>query len=634
MSSYDLHPTIRIHSDEVPERGYAAVVARIREELAARTAAVLGPASARTAAAPGPVVLALECYPGTDLEELRRCLVEPLAPSLAIFSDDYSQPADEVQRRIADCITDDRVFGVMSHYRIERFFDEGRVAEAGEKIRAARGLVVVYGMGATHLCDVAARGGSRPDAAACDDAAAAPAPGAAAATDAAPAPGAPDLLVYVSLTHWEIQLRYRAGACNWKADNAHEDALRKFKRGYFFEWRVADRVKRDVAGRVDLLLDCNRRGDPRMVSGGAWRAALAQVATQPFRLVPYFDASVWGGHWMQERFGLDPDAPNFGWAFDGVPEENSIALDFSGTFVEVPAQDVVSLEPVPLLGPEVHARFGVDFPIRFDYLDTMGGGNLSLQVHPLTAYIQDRFGMAYTQDESYYILDATPESRVYLGLRTGASKEAMVADLRRAERGGFRFPDERYVNRVPVGRHDHVHIPAGTVHAGGAGTVILEISATPYIFTFKLWDWGRVGLDGLPRPINVGHGAPNIVAGRDTECVYHRLVDWAAAEHADLSQEPGVRVERTGLDELEFLETRRYWFRERATIPTFGGVNMLNLVEGDTVVVESPDGTFDPLEVHFGETFVVPASVGEYRVRNAGDATREVALVQAFVRLG
>ena len=617
MSSYDLHPTIRIHSGEIPERGYERVVARIREELAARTTARV--TDGTDVGAAGPVVLALECYPGTDLDELRRELVEPLAPSLTILSDDYSQPAEQVQRRIADCITDDRVFGVMSHYRIEQFFDEAQVVSAGEKIRAARGLVVVYGVGAAWLCEAAGAGAG--------DA------GAEAAGVGA-APGAPALLVYASLTRWEIQLRLRAGACNWKADNADEDALRKFKRGYFFEWRVADRIKRDLADRVDLLLDCNRRGDPRMVSGEAWRVALAQVATQPFRLVPYFDASVWGGHWMQEHFGLDPEAPNFGWAFDGVPEENSVALDFSGTCVEVPAQDVVSLAPVPLLGAKVHARFGVDFPIRFDYLDTMGGGNLSLQVHPLTAYIQDRFGMTYTQDESYYILDATPESCVYLGLKTGASKEEMVADLRRAERGGFRFPDERYVNRVPVGRHDHVHIPAGTVHAGGAGTVILEISATPYIFTFKLWDWGRVGLDGLPRPINVGHGAPNIVAERDTECVFGRLVDRAGAEHADLSHEPGVRVERTGLDELEFIETRRYWFYERATIATFGSVNMLNLVEGDAVVVESADGSFDPLEVHFGETFVVPASVGEYRVRNAGDTGREVALIQAFVRLG
>ena len=49
----------------------------------------------------------------------------------------------------------------------------------------------------------------------------------------------------------------------------------------------------------------------------------------------------------------------------------------------------------------------------------MGGGNLSLQVHPLTEYIQDTFGMHYTQDESYYLLDAAADAVVYLGLKSG-----------------------------------------------------------------------------------------------------------------------------------------------------------------------------------------------------------------------
>jgi len=109
---------------------------------------------------------------------------------------------------------------------------------------------------------------------------------------------------------------------------------------------------------------------------------------------------------MKSVCGLDPEKPNYAWSFDGVPEENSLLLDVDGIVVETPAINLVHEEAKALLGDKVHARFGTEFPIRFDFLDTIGGGNLSLQVHPLTEYIQDTFGMHYTQDESYYILDA------------------------------------------------------------------------------------------------------------------------------------------------------------------------------------------------------------------------------------
>ena len=586
---YDLRPQTDVSDLGEALRGYGAISAHLSEHLKARE----GNADART-------VLAIECYPGVDEGEVLTGLVEPLEPTLVVRADDCMQDSASIQARIADHITDDRVFGVMSHYTIDQFIDGGKLEEARAHMDAAAGLVVAVGFGAARVCEEAGF--------------------------------APDVLVYADLTRWEIQLRYRRGMENWMAGNAGEDALRKFKRGYFFEWRMADREKRRLSDRVDYLLDTNIAGDPRMVAGEPYRAALARVASRPFRLVPYFDASVWGGHWMQERFGLDPEAPNFGWAFDGVPEENSILLGFSGAQIEVPAVNVVFAHPDELLGPKVHARFGAEFPIRFDYLDTMGGGNLSLQVHPLVEYAQDRFGMHYTQDESYYILDSSEESCVYLGVKDGVDKDDLVADLKRAERGEAPFDDERFVNRFPVKKHDHVLIPAGTIHCSGPGTVVLEISATPYIFTFKLWDWGRVGLDGLPRPVHIGHGRQNIQMSRNMEFCEEHLLDRVDAPHGNLSDQEGVRSERTGLHELEFIETRRHWFRGSVRLECHGSVNMLNLVEGERAVVESEDGSFAPFEVSYGETFIVPESVGAYTVRNAGNPEREVALIQAFVR--
>lgn len=332
---------------------------------------------------------------------------------------------------------------------------------------------------------------------------------------------------------------------------------------------------------------------------------------------------------MKQQFDLDPSAPNYAWCFDCVPEENSLLLRFGAVRIEIPSQDLVLLEPRALLGEKVHARFGAEFPIRFDFLDTMGGQNLSFQVHPITEYIQQQFGMHYTQDESYYILEAEPGAVVYLGTKTGTDPEAMMDDLRRAGRGEKPFDDDRFVNQIPAKKHDHFLIPAGTVHCSGAGTMVLEISATPYIFTFKLWDWGRLGLDGLPRPVHLEHGEKVIDWQRDAQWVHQHLVN----QFEPVAEGNGWREERTGLHEREFIETRRHWFSEPVLHHTGGGVNVLNLVEGDEAIVDSPTGAFEPFTVHYAETFIIPASVGDYRISPSARASgHPLATIKAWVR--
>lgn len=136
--------------------------------------------------------------------------------------------------------------------------------------------------------------------------------------------------------------------------------------------------------------------------------------------------------------------------FDCVPEENSLYLEVNGVRFELPSVDLVLLKSKELLGEPVEARFGKEFPIRFDFLDTMGGGNLSLQVHPTTQFIHENFGMFYTQDESYYLLDAEEDAVVYLGVRNGTDSKEMIEELRRAQRGEKVFDAEKYVNKIPA----------------------------------------------------------------------------------------------------------------------------------------------------------------------------------------
>jgi mannose-6-phosphate isomerase class I len=439
----------------------------------------------------------------------------------------------------------------------------------------------------------------------------------------------PDLLVYADLARWEIQQRQRRGeVSNLGANNSGERPALKYKRGFFLDWRVADRLKKELLSGLDFLLDTNDRVNPKLISGELFREGLRIASQRPFRVVPFFDPGPWGGQWMREVCGLPTDAPNYAWCFDCVPEENSLLLGFGDTRVEVPAIDLVFSHPRELLGEAVHARFGSEFPIRFDFLDTMGGGNLSLQVHPLTEYIQERFGMQYTQDESYYLLDAGKGACVYLGLKNNVEPAAMERDLQAAQASGATFPAIKYVNCWAAQKHDHFLIPAGTIHCSGSESMVLEISATPYIFTFKLWDWGRLGLDGRPRPIHLDHGVRNIQWDRTTEWVQNELIN----QFVPLSEETGWREERTGLHCREFIETRRHWFTGPVRHDTNGGVNVLNLVEGEAAVVESPHGAFQPFTVHYAETFIVPACVGEYDVRPATTATKPLATLKAFVR--
>lgn len=182
----------------------------------------------------------------------------------------------------------------------------------------------------------------------------------------------------------------------------------------------------------------------------------------------------------------------------------------------------------------------------------------------------------------------------------------MIEDLKSAEKGDIIFPAEEYVNKFPVKKHDHVLIPAGTIHCSGANTMVLEVSATPYIFTFKLWDWARVGLDGKPRPIHVEHGKNNIQWNRNTEWVKENLLHQDCVKYED----EYCKVVRTGLHEREFLDTYRCSFSGKLRLPSDGGVHMLNLVEGTQAVITSPENKFEPFTVHYAETFIIPAAAG------------------------
>ncbi|MEA4996366.1 MAG: class I mannose-6-phosphate isomerase [Petrimonas sp.] len=538
-------------------------------------------------------LLTVDCYTGVYYDLLKSKLQEinnaRLIDTLEIFKSE-----NEINALTEQFLTEDILFGFYSNLSISDYFDEEKLRFARESIEQASGTVIVFGYGAQYVTTG-------------------------------------DINIYADMPRWEIQQRMRRKEVNGLGVNNKEETFSlQYKRGLFNDWKALDKHKKTIYDTVDFWLDTVRNDGPKLIDKETFFKGMDKAASSPFRLVPFFDPAPWGGQWMKEVCDLDRSVSNFGWCFDCVPEENSLLLKINDIEFEMPSVNLVYTRSRELLGDPVEARFGKEFPIRFDLLDTIGGGNLSLQVHPTAEYARENFGLAYTQDESYYIMDTKEDTYVYLGLRNDINPDEMVADLNKAQKDPFFvFDVDKYVNKVPVKKHDHFLIPGGTVHCSGKDTLVLEISSTPNLFTFKLWDWQRLGLDGKPRPINVDRGKKVIVWGRDTGFTYRELVNKVKI----LNDTGTVREEKTGLHKNVFIETRRHIFTEKVTHYTNDSVNVLNLVEGDSVIVESLNGDFEPFVVHYAETFVVPARIKTYTVRPYGNSKgKECITIKASVR--
>ena len=579
-SNYDKFPEVAVHGHHC-YAGWDAVTDQVK-------AAVANCTGQR-------IVVAFECYHGVYKKEIIAHIKEELKPVLIIDALTAMQDEAAIANMVQPFVTDDPVFGFITSLELDNYFDAEKTEALKNEINTIeKGIVVIVGTGAALIQEQ------------------------------------PDIIVYADMPRWEIQLRFRRNkVANIGRDNKMDSFAYKYKHAYFVDWRVCDNHKKKIFASINFFLDTTIEENPKLITAAAFKDAMLQVTKRPFRVVPFFDPGPWGGQWLKEVCDLDRSEQNFAWGFDCVPEENSLLLRVQNEVMEIPSVNIVFFQPQALLGQQVYKSFGDEFPIRFDFLDTMEGGNLSLQVHPLKAYIKEKFGMSYTQDESYYFLDAKDEAFVYLGLQEKNIPEEMVAALESSQTNGHDFDAEKYVQKWPVKKHDHVSIPAGTVHCSGANTVVLEISATPYIFTFKLWDWGRMGLDGKPRPISLEHGKNVIQWNRTKEWTGKKILHLVET----ISEGDGWHEERTGLDKDSFIETRRHWFTKKVVHNTNGVVNILNLIEGREAIVESPTGAFEPFIIHYAETFIVPAAVGEYTVAPHGESVgKQCATMKASVR--
>ncbi len=435
---------------------------------------------------------------------------------------------------------------------------------------------------------------------------------------------ASSLLIYIDLPKNEIQFRARGGApCHIGAQHT-SDPKAAYKRCYFVDWVVADRHKAALLQRIDIIVDMQRPTEPASMSGTHFRAALRQTAHTCLRTRPWFEPGPWGGQWIKTRMPqLPQDAPNYAWSFELISPENGIVFASDGWLLEVTFDWLMIAERAAIMG-DFAAFFGAAFPIRFDFLDTFAGGNLSVQCHPRPDYIRKHFGEDITQDETYYMLDCGPDARVYLGFQEGVDPAAFRSALENSQTQARAFDIDSFVQSQPARKHDLFLIPNGTVHCSGRDALVLEISATPYIFTFKMYDWMRLDLDGRPRPLNIARAFENLYFERAGARVRDELV----SKQVVIARGDDWQLVHCPTHAQHFYDVHRVEFTGQIEIATQGSPHVLSLVEGAAVTVQCSES--DTRTFSYAETFVIPASVTHYRLISSDNMPLKV--IKAFIK--
>lgn len=479
----------------------------------------------------------------------------------------------------------DPLFGKKSTLSLIDFFDKKKIEETD--LCSSSGITLITGPGASLLCNN-------------------------------------DLTVYIDIPKNEIQYRMRAGtAFNLGADYL-SDQKEMYKRAYFVDWVVLNRHKEKITGAIDIFVDGQRDECPLWMWAPDLKSAMHEMSHSFFRARPWFEPGAWGGTWIRDNIsGLSSSVPNYAWSFELITPENGLIIESSSLLFEISFDTLMYLHAVDVLG-DCYNRFGAEFPIRFDFLDTFDGGNLSLQCHPRPGYIKDNFGENFTQEEAYYILDTKDDATVYLGFNEDTDPDKFEKALLESYNDNTLFDADRYISKLPASRHDLFLIPYGTIHGSGKNNLVLEISSTPYIYTFKMYDWLRLDLDGKPRPLNIRRGMENLYFDRKGSYVKERLI----SRPVMIESGPDWELWHLPTHETHLYDVQRYVFKTAVEVKTDNKCLVMSLVEGSEIETESPGGRKQIF--HFAETFVIPAAAGSVRIRNLSE--KDAMIVKAFVK--
>lgn len=303
----------------------------------------------------------------------------------------------------------------------------------------------------------------------------------------------------------------------------------------------------------------------------------------PVKLTPAFKDYLWGGERLKTEFNKNTDMTPLAESWELSAHKDGQSVVTTGDFKGLTLTDYITAMGKEALGTAC-GKYNY-FPLLIKLIDAKG--DLSVQVHPSDEYALEHEG-EYGKTEMWYILDCEEGAALYYGFKEDTTREAYESAIKEG-----RLTD--ILNRVPVKRGDVFFIPAGTVHAIGAGILICEIQQNSNT-TYRVYDYNRRDKDGNLRPLHVEK----------------------ALAVSDLRRSPALPEIPDGADVLlaacGYFEVRRLRFAGDGSVPaTAGSFTALTVTEGEGTLSDGES----VLSFRKGDTLFIPAQETSFAVTGA-----------------